>query len=144
MNPAKAYPGDDYVDFISADMYYNTAWDPKDPSAAFDYMLKRTYGLNWLDTFAKAHDKPIAFPEWGVMSDNAGPFIAKFAAWMETHNVAYQSYWNSDADFAGAISTGTKPNAGAAYIDAFGDAAHSGNAAPVGLGDAYTVQRTLA
>ncbi|RYF11315.1 MAG: hypothetical protein EOO40_03550, partial [Deltaproteobacteria bacterium] len=143
MDPAKAYPGDAYVDTISADVYYNTAWDPKDPSAAFDYMLTRSYGLNWLDSFASAHGKPMAFPEWGVMSDNAGPYIAKFAAWMESHNVAYQSYWNSDADFAGALSTGTKPNAGAAYIDAFGDAAHTGNVAPVGQADAYTVQENV-
>ena len=119
MDPAKAYPGDAYVNTISADTYYDTAWDPKDPSAAFDYMIKRDYGLNWLDSFASAHGKPMAFPEWGVMSDNAGPYIAKFAAWMESHNVAYQSYWNSDADFAGKLSTGTKPNAGAAYINAF-------------------------
>ncbi|WP_264045114.1 Ig-like domain-containing protein [Methylobacterium flocculans] len=140
MNPAKAYPGDAYVDYITMDIYYNTAWDPKDPNAAFDSMLKRDYGLNWLDSFAKAHGKLIAIPEWGVMSDKAGPYIAKFATWMETHNVAYQSYWNSNADFAGALSTGTKPNAAAAYIDAFGDTHDTGNIAPVGKTDAYSVQ----
>lgn len=139
MDPEKAYPGDSYVNYISMDMYYNTTWDSKDPTAAFNTMLTRDYGLNWLAKFADAHGKPMAFPEWGVMSDNAGPFVEKFAAWMETHNVAYQAYWNSNADYKGKLTDGTKANAGAAFIDAFSGSVETHKTAPVGLADAFSM-----
>ena len=31
MNPADAYPGDEYVDVIGMDFYYNIKWNPTDP-----------------------------------------------------------------------------------------------------------------
>jgi len=119
MNPAAAYPGDDYVDFVGMDFYYNTQWDPKDPSAAWAYMVNRQYGLQWLEDFADAHGKPTAYSEWGVNSDNAGAYIAEVAKWFATHDVAYQSYWESNADFAGMLSQGQYSATGAAFIAAF-------------------------
>ena len=43
MNPETAYPGDDYVDIIGMDMYWNTAWDPQDPEAAWQSMVTRQW-----------------------------------------------------------------------------------------------------
>lgn len=120
MNPADAYPGDAYVDVIGMDFYYNVKWNPADPHVAWDEMVRSPYGLQWLDEFAAVHGKPTAYPEWGVNSDGAGPYIESAARWFSTHNVLYQRVWNSDGDFRGKLSDGQFPNAAAAYIASFG------------------------
>jgi Ca2+-binding RTX toxin-like protein len=114
-DPALSYPGDDYVDIISMDFYYNIQWDKADPNAAWDYFVNRKYGLQWLEDFADAHGKQTAYPEWGVNSDTAGPFIAKAIAWFETHDVAYWGYWNSNSAFTGQLDNNQYPNASEAF-----------------------------
>jgi beta-mannanase len=126
MDPASAYPGDGYVDVVGMDFYYNVAWNPPDPDAAWDEMVNRRYGLAWLEEFAAGHHKPTAYPEWGVNSDASGPYIEKAAKWFAAHRVVYQRVWNSNSEFAGKLSDGQYPHAGAAYIAAFGHAADSG------------------
>ncbi|MCC6828157.1 MAG: hypothetical protein IT550_08010 [Novosphingobium sp.] len=122
MDVAAAYPGDDYVDVIGMDFYYNIAWDPADPLAAWNWYVKQPYGLQWQQDFATAHGKQTAIGEWGVNSDTAGPFIALAAKWFEDHGMLYQNYWNSNADFAGTLSSGQYPTAAAAFLAAFGQA----------------------
>jgi len=129
MDPATAYPGNGYVDVIGMDFYYNTRWDPKDPAKAWDYMIDRKYGLQWLEDFADAHGKPTAYSEWSVNSDNAQVYIAQAAKWFESHDVLYQSYWNSNADFPGMLSNGQYANTGAAFKAAFSEDA-SGTTQP--------------
>ena len=120
MNPADAYPGDDYVDVIGMDFYYNTKWNPKDPVKAWDEMVQSQYGLQWLEDFAKAHNKPTAYPEWGVEFDGAGPYIERAAQWFSRHHVLYQSVWDSNDAFPGKLTDNQYPKAAAAYIEAFG------------------------
>jgi hypothetical protein len=120
MNPEDAYPGDAYVDIIGMDFYWNTQWDPTDPMQAWNSMLTRKYGLNWHQDFAKAHGKPTAYSEWGMMSDNGAVYIQQAKNWFDSHDVVYQTYWNADNDFKGKLSSGQYPNAGAAYRQAFG------------------------
>ncbi|MBR1279661.1 glycoside hydrolase family 26 protein [Bradyrhizobium sp. AUGA SZCCT0283] len=120
MNPADAYPGDDYVDVIGMDFYYNTKWNPNDPIKAWDEMVNSQYGLRWLEEFASAHKKPTAYPEWGVNSDGAGPYIEKAAQWFSKHNVLYQGVWNSNDAFPGKLTDRQYPEAAAAYIESFG------------------------
>ncbi|TCP34100.1 glycosyl hydrolase [Sphingomonas sp. BK235] len=120
MDPASTYPGDAYVDVIGLDFYYNTKWDPKDPVAAFNYFVNQPFGLQWQQDFAAAHGKPTAVGEWGVNSDTAGAFIEMAAQWFEDHNVTYQNYWNSNADFEGRLSDGQYPNAGKVFQAIFG------------------------
>ena len=118
MNPALAYPGDKYVDIIGMDFYWNPAWgDPTDPTQAWNYMVTRQYGLQWLENFAAAHGKPTAYAEWGVNSDNAGPYIQDAEQWFASHNVVYQEYWDSNAAYEGALSD--YPDAAAAFKAAF-------------------------
>jgi len=119
MNPADAYPGDAWVDIIGMDFYWNTRWDPSDPDQAWNYMVNRKYGLQWLEDFAAARSKPTAYSEWGVMSDNAGSYLEKARAWFESHDVVYQNYWNSDYAFAGSLTDGSYPNAAEAYRKLF-------------------------
>ena len=63
MDPSLAYPGDQYVDIIGQDFYWNTTYQGTDPYAAWSSMLYGTYGLQWLDRFASEHGKPLAYPE---------------------------------------------------------------------------------
>jgi len=125
-DPSLAYPGDGYVDVIGMDFYYNTEWHPKDPVAAWDHMLNQRYGLAWLEAFAASRGKPTAYSEWGVNSPDAAPFIARVSEWFDSHNVLYQSYWNSNSDFRGKLSDGELPGTGAAYLSEFSGAAPSG------------------
>jgi hypothetical protein len=119
MNPADAYPGDDVVDVIGGDFYWDPKWDPVDPNAAFDHMLRRPYGLMWHQTFAASHGKPTSYSEWGVKSDNAGPYIQRARDWFTQHHVLFHNYWDSQAVYPGMLSNGQYPNAGAAFRDAF-------------------------
>ncbi len=120
MNPEDAYPGDAYVDIIGMDFYWNTQWDPIDPSEAWSDVVSRTYGLQWHQDFAADHGKPTAYSEWGIMSNDGGPYIEQAKAWFESHDVVFHTYWNSNAAFTGKLSDGQYPNAGAAYREAFG------------------------
>jgi hypothetical protein len=120
MNPVDAYPGDDYVDVVGMDFYYNIKWNPTNPVTAWNEMVSGQYGLQWLEEFATAHKKPTAYPEWGVNFDGAGPYIERAAQWFYRHNVLYQSVWNSNDDFPGKLTDDQYPRAAAAYIESFG------------------------
>ncbi len=120
MNPEDAYPGDDVVDLIGMDFYWQTEWDPKEPIPAWENAVNRQYGLKWHQTFAKAHGKPTAYSEWGVRGDNASPYVERAKAWFEQHHVVYQTYWNSNADYPGQLSQGQYPAAGETYRARFG------------------------
>ena len=115
MNPEDAYPGDDVVDIIGLDFYWNTDWDPTDPEAAWASMRDRTWGLAWHQAFAATHGKPTAYSEWGVRSNSAGPYIDHARDWFAAHSVVYHSYWDSNADFPGQLSRGQYPDAAAEF-----------------------------
>lgn len=118
-DPARAYPGDGFVDVIGMDAYYNTIWDSADPAKAWVYNVRRRHGLAWLEAFAARHHKPTAYSEWGVMSDTAGPYIAAAGRWFAGHRTLYQSYWDSNSAFPGKLSGGRLGRAGAAYRATF-------------------------
>jgi Ca2+-binding RTX toxin-like protein len=118
VDPTKCYPGDDYVDIIGMDFYYDQ-YLPTDPTQAWNYMVNRKYGLQWLEDFASAHDKPSAYSEWGVEQNNAGSYIKSAAEWFENHNVLYQMYWDNNSAFPGKVSNGQYPDLGAAFLQAF-------------------------
>ncbi len=120
MDPADAYPGDAYVDIVGMDFYHNPAWDPVDPLRAFQQMANREYGLKWLEDFATAHGKPTAYSEWGVMTDNMQPYLELVAHWFESHDVAYQIYWDANAGgYTGKLSDGANPTTGSTFRDVF-------------------------
>jgi hypothetical protein len=117
---ASYYPGDDYVDIIGMDFYWFLEWNPNDPQAAWDDKVNGQNGLQWHQDFAAAHHKPTAYAEWGIQSNNAGPYIAHVRDWFESHPVVYQSYWNSNDQYPGELSHDQYPDAGDAYRAAFG------------------------
>ncbi|UYZ62936.1 RICIN domain-containing protein [Hymenobacter weizhouensis] len=124
--PENYYPGDEVVDVIAQDVYWHPQWETNDPDQAFDYDLNYERGLNWMTTFATQHGKPMAIPEWGAPGGphyerdqngnsvlvwngdnlNGARYIERMKQWIETHDVVFATYWNSDADYTGKLSDG--------------------------------------
>ncbi len=76
-HPDDAYPGDQWVDEIGIDVYdgwYNRGWRPgidaaptrAEQDAVWDQILNGERGLVFWRDFARAHQKNLAFPEWGL------------------------------------------------------------------------------
>lgn len=114
------YPGDDVVDVIGLDIY-NQSW-PRidDPALRWEWLLHHPAGLIWHRDFARAHDKPRSFPEWGTGTRPDGHgggddplFIRNMLAWMRTGGpVAYACYWNYRADdYDAKVTDGRLPQA---------------------------------
>lgn len=127
-SPAQAYPGDAYVDYVGTDNYDEYWGSPFTPGAAWANQLTQQWGLNWLATFAAAHDKPIAIPEWSVeyRSDGHGlgddpSFIANMAAWFVAHDVAFDDIFSFDSPGTrNDILDGSFPNSLAEFRAVFG------------------------
>ncbi|MDH6551171.1 hypothetical protein M2161_003896 [Streptomyces sp. SAI-133] len=82
----QCYPGDDMVDIIGMDSY-------DQPSGlSFEQQVKEPYGLQAQVDFAKAHGKPISYPEWGLFrnGDNSA-YMRGMLAWMDTHKPLYNT-----------------------------------------------------
>ena len=129
--PEAAYPGDEYVDIIGMD-FYNVSIDPKatTPQQRWESRMSTRRGLKWQRDFATEHGKPISFPEWGtgLKPDGGGGgddpyFIEQMAAWIDASNVAYHNYWDHTGGVNAKLSDNHQPQAGAAFIKAFGGTA---------------------
>jgi hypothetical protein len=120
MNPEDAYPGDDYVDIIGLDFYWFTMWNPTDPVDAWRFMVERPWGLQWHQDFAARHGKRTSYSEWGMMADDAGPYVRSARRWFEEHDVVFHSYWDSNSAYPGKLSEAQYPATGAAYREEFG------------------------
>jgi hypothetical protein len=125
-----AWPGDAYVDYVGLDAYDGAPSSYKDrPAERWNWQMTTRYGLAWHAAFAKAHGKPMTFPEWGVTlryADDLGGgdnpyYIAKMAEWFAANPVAYAIYFEVDAkDAAHRLMTDQFPNASAKFLELFG------------------------
>jgi hypothetical protein len=119
VDPTLSYPGDAYVSEIGMDVYdWNESGLSETPSNRWNDLVNKGYGLAWQAKFASARRKPIAFPEWGLVSFVPNPalaggddpsFIQHMFNWFKSHNVAFEDYFNSDNAVAGTyygITTG--------------------------------------
>ncbi|MFJ8144718.1 glycoside hydrolase family 26 protein [Streptomyces sp. NPDC096048] len=82
----RCYPGDATVDIIGMDSY------DQPRGMAFDEQVREPYGLQAHVDFAKAHGKPISYPEWGLFrnGDNA-EYMRRMLAWMDEHEPVYNT-----------------------------------------------------
>lgn len=117
-----SYPGDTYVDIIALDIYESTQYHPWDASTRWAHILdpgSGFAGLNWLVNFARAHNKPIAFPEYAT-NYNDGEFPKRMRYWMEQQGstVVAQAWWNATDDFDGLLPDHATTQA--AYYTAWG------------------------
>ncbi|MFJ8491174.1 glycoside hydrolase family 26 protein [Streptomyces sp. NPDC094038] len=107
----QCYPGDDTVDIIGMDSY-------DQPSGlSFDQQVREPYGLQQHVDFAKAHGKPISYPEWGLFrnGDNA-EYMRRMLAWMDEHKPLY----NTLTDYCphGVWQCSVNPRSAHVYRDA--------------------------
>ncbi|MFF4470958.1 glycoside hydrolase family 26 protein [Streptomyces sp. NPDC001599] len=82
----QCYPGDATVDIIGMDSY------DQPRGMSFDEQVKEPYGLQAHVDFAKAHGKPVSYPEWGLFrnGDNAA-YMRRMLAWMDEHKPVYNT-----------------------------------------------------
>ncbi|GGM92266.1 glycoside hydrolase family 26 protein [Streptomyces fuscichromogenes] len=82
----QCYPGDATVDIIGMDSY------DQPTGLSFDQQVREPYGLQQHVDFAKAHGKPISYPEWGLFrnGDNA-EYMRRMLAWMDEHKPLYNT-----------------------------------------------------
>ncbi len=121
----EAYPGDDYVDIIGLDLYDQYRWCKiKDPVERWDKVVMHgDHGLLWHQAFAKAHHKPMSYPEWGACGNDAGDdpyFVEQMHKWFIENHVIYASYWDSNSVYFGQLSNNQYPLAAAKYKELFG------------------------
>lgn len=104
----ECYPGDDTVDIIGMDSY------DQPTGMTFDQEVKEPYGLQAHVDFAKAHGKPISYPEWGLFrnGDNA-EYMRRMLAWIDEHKPLY----NTLTDYCphGVWQCGTNPVSSRVY-----------------------------
>ncbi|MFD9479279.1 glycosyl hydrolase [Streptomyces nojiriensis] len=82
----KCYPGDDVVDVIGMDSY------DQGPGRTFDDQITQPYGLQQQVDFAKAHGKPISYPEWGLFRRGDNPeYVRRMLQWIAQHKPLYHT-----------------------------------------------------
>ncbi|MEU1179311.1 glycosyl hydrolase [Streptomyces sp. NPDC005820] len=82
----ECYPGDDTVDIIGMDAYDQPA------GLSFDQQVSEPLGLQEHVDFARAHGKPVSYPEWGLFrnGDNA-EYMRRMLDWMDRHGAVYNT-----------------------------------------------------
>lgn len=114
MDPTTAYPGDQWVDVIGLTVYdkgalYYPAQCEKEciserRKRTWDRIVGQDFGLDDWAEFARQHQKPLAFPEYGVVArswnDVGGGdnplFIENFAQWIAENSdvVKWHNVWS--------------------------------------------------
>ncbi len=131
---ASFYPGDDVVDIIGLDVY-DTAVNGTGP-VRWQQIYHEADGPGDVAAFAAAHHKPLSIPEWGIgpASDTQArfggddpAFIDGIASLVQSHEVAYQSYFYQAEE---GTALNNSPKSVIAYIAHFG--AHGDAVAPEG------------
>jgi hypothetical protein len=118
VDPAKVYPGDKYVDTIGMDLNIDRQYSGgQSDDRVWDNLVHQSNGLQWQADFAAAHGKPMSYPEWAT-DYNDGTMIQHMAQWIGTHNVAHQSYWDSNENVSAYLPQHSTDQQ--AYVQAFG------------------------
>jgi Glycosyl hydrolase family 26 len=131
VDPERAYPGDAYVDIVGLDVY-DQGWWPghRYPELRWRSLMHQPHGLVWHRDFARAHDKPLSFPEWGLTirpdghggGDNAY-YVERMHEWISANDVAYHSYFEYDApDGSHRLMNGQFPVGAKRFRELFGTA----------------------
>ena len=138
INPALAYPGNGYVDYIGEDVYdWNERTTPETATQRWNDLVNNGYGLAWQAAFATGMHKPVSFPEWGEAINLAAPgmsggddptFVQNMYNWFGSHNTAYEDYFDVDtagSDFGLNTGTGVFPKSAALYQSLYSAATYS-------------------
>lgn len=128
-NPALAWPGTKYVNFVGMSVYnYTPNALSTAPAKRFQQLKTWRYGLNWQVNFAKTKKLRVTYPEWGqinrpfnptVSSGDDSYFILAMWYWFRAVKPAYEMYFDVDTvdfTFYGiATGSGQNPKSSAMY-----------------------------
>ncbi|MFD9092440.1 glycoside hydrolase family 26 protein [Streptomyces collinus] len=82
----ECYPGDDTVDIVGMDSYDQPA------GMSFDEQVTEPYGLQRHVDFARAHGKPLSYPEWGLFRNgDDATYMRRMLAWIDAHRPLYNT-----------------------------------------------------
>ena len=73
----QAYPGDDVVDIIGMDLYGTDPMSRTNPEQAWTDYLIADHGLQWHQSFAAQHHKPMSYPEWGIGQEGDNSYFVQ-------------------------------------------------------------------
>jgi hypothetical protein len=95
------YPGDSVVDVIGVDIYDSgMPGNPRNPAVRWARLDSEPGGLAEIVAFARKHDKPLSFPEWGVVNAAGGglgddpAYVTGIASAIKDNDVVYQAYFD--------------------------------------------------
>lgn len=112
------YPGDDYADFFSGDLYFASPDSTTDGgSGIFTSDKTATAGLDWLVAFAAAHGKRWGLWEFGCDSDEAPIWLRKVLEYLAVNDAFLSGYWNNGI---WKLSADAKPGLSTIFKKAWG------------------------
>ncbi|MFD7879408.1 glycoside hydrolase family 26 protein [Streptomyces sp. NPDC059766] len=108
------YPGDDVVDIVGMDAY------DQPQGLSFARQVTEPYGLGDQVRFARAHGKPVSYPEWGLYRNGDNPaYMRGMLDWFARQRPLYQTI--SDYCPHGVWRCPGNPEASAVYRSLLGD-----------------------
>ncbi|WRZ51332.1 glycosyl hydrolase [Streptomyces sp. NBC_01314] len=120
----QCYPGDATVDIIGMDTY------DQPRGISFDEQVKEPHGLQAQVDFAKSHDKPISYPEWGLFRNGDNPeYMRRMLAWI----AEYKPLYNTLTDYCphGVWQCAANPRSSLVYRSALSGSADGPTPWPV-------------
>jgi hypothetical protein len=106
---ADYYPGNAYVNILGLDFYDQSCMTPNS-RVTWARLANLPAGLTSFEAFAKAHRKPMSFPEWGLAKDPAGDdpaYINGVGSTFTSKNFAFEGYFDSGAGDSLALGATT-------------------------------------
>jgi hypothetical protein len=121
---ANFYPGDAYVDILGLDLYDGLCTAPGNSTTRITWtqLVHEPAGLATFETFAKAHMKPMSFPEWGLLNEPNGDdaaYINGIGSTFTSGDFAFESYFDAGDGATLQLSPAT-PLADGAFRKWFG------------------------
>jgi hypothetical protein len=92
----KLYPGNSTVNIIGLDLFNVSCIAPNTPHT-FAQLANEPAGLSAIEAFAKAHNKPMSLPEWGLATIPSGDdpnFIDGVGSVFDTKDFAFETYFD--------------------------------------------------
>lgn len=106
------YPGDDVVDEVGFDFYFQKALWLEEP-ASHVIAPDSGYGAQWFADFAKIHGKPWCVPELGADDDHFASQLKVLLTWFLSRGCRWVGWWDRYEVINCQISTGALPAIGA-------------------------------
>jgi hypothetical protein len=119
------YPGNAYVDILGLDLYDGTCTAPSGSTAHITWkqLVNEPAGLASFEAFANTENKPMSFPEWGLLQKPNGDdpdYVNGIGSTFTKGDFAFESYFDANDDGNLQLGTGT-PLSLAAFQKWFGN-----------------------